>query len=145
MTSTKTSATHPLEIASLALPEGGVIGLTFCPGKCDIHAHNGPWARDLPMDLGTLRAWGAQALVSLLEDHEFDLLDAQDQIGVKLTETYAMWPAASVSGFYLAHPDARYFAVAKIDRDQVADYARRKGWDVSTAEKWLAPNLGYEP
>jgi 5-methyltetrahydrofolate--homocysteine methyltransferase len=75
----------------------------------------------------------------------FDLLDAQDQIGVKLTETYAMWPAASVSGFYLAHPDARYFAVAKIDRDQVADYARRKGWDVSTAEKWLAPNLGYEP
>ena len=74
----------------------------------------------------------------------FDLLDARDQIGVKLTETYAMWPAASVSGFYLAHPDARYFAVAKIDRDQVADYARRKGWDVSTAEKWLAPNLGYE-
>ena len=74
----------------------------------------------------------------------FDLLDAQDQIGVKLTETYAMWPAASVSGFYLAHPDARYFAVAKIDRDQVADYARRKDWDVATAEKWLAPNLGYE-
>ena len=74
MTSTKTSATHPLAIASLALPEGGVIGLTFCPGKCDIHAHNGPWARDLPMDLGSLRAWGAQALVSLLEDHEFDLL-----------------------------------------------------------------------
>ena len=63
---------------------------------------------------------------------------------MKLTETYAMWPAASVSGFYLAHPDARYFAVAKIDRDQVADYARRKDWDVATAEKWLAPNLGYE-
>ena len=74
----------------------------------------------------------------------FDLLDAQDQIGVTLTETYAMWPAASVSGFYLAHPDARYFAVAKIDRDQVADYARRKAWDLATAERWLAPNLGYQ-
>ena len=73
----------------------------------------------------------------------FELLDVPGQIGVQLTETYAMWPAASVSGFYLAHPDARYFAVAKIDRDQVADYARRKGWDVATAERWLAPNLGY--
>ena len=73
----------------------------------------------------------------------FDLLQAPANIGVQLTETYAMWPAASVSGFYLSHPDARYFAVARIDRDQVADYARRKGWDVKTAEKWLAPNLGY--
>ncbi len=73
----------------------------------------------------------------------FDLLDAPDQIGVTLTESFAMWPAASVSGFYFSHPDARYFAVARIDRDQVADYARRKGWDVDTAEKWLAPNLGY--
>jgi 5-methyltetrahydrofolate--homocysteine methyltransferase len=73
----------------------------------------------------------------------FDLLQAPANIGVQLTETYAMWPAASVSGFYLAHPDARYFAVAKIDRDQVADYARRKGWDLATAERWLAPNLGY--
>jgi 5-methyltetrahydrofolate--homocysteine methyltransferase len=65
-----------------------------------------------------------------------------------LTESYAMWPAASVSGFYFSHPDARYFAVAKIDRDQVADYARRKGWGedaygIATAEKWLAPNLAY--
>ncbi len=74
----------------------------------------------------------------------FELLDVPARIGVRLTESYAMWPAASVSGFYLSHPDARYFAVAKIDRDQLADYARRKGWDVSTAEKWLAPNLGYE-
>jgi 5-methyltetrahydrofolate--homocysteine methyltransferase len=73
----------------------------------------------------------------------FRLLDVPGQIGVSLTETYAMWPAASVSGFYFSHPDARYFAVAKIDRDQVADYARRKGWDQATAEKWLAPNLGY--
>jgi len=73
----------------------------------------------------------------------FDLLDVPGQIGVTLTESFAMWPAASVSGFYFSHPDARYFAVARIDRDQVADYARRKGWDVATAEKWLAPNLGY--
>nr|MBP9915972.1 B12-binding domain-containing protein [Thiobacillaceae bacterium] len=73
----------------------------------------------------------------------FELLDVPARIGVRLTESYAMWPAASVSGFYLSHPDARYFAVAKIDRDQVADYARRKGWDQATAEKWLAPNLGY--
>ena len=56
-----------------------------------------------------------------------------------------MWPASSVSGFYLAHPDAQYFAVGKIDRDQVADYARRKGMTVAEAERWLAPNLGYNP
>jgi 5-methyltetrahydrofolate--homocysteine methyltransferase len=73
----------------------------------------------------------------------FRLLDVPNLIGVTLTESYAMWPAASVSGFYLSHPDARYFAVAKIDRDQVADYARRKGWEQDTAEKWLAPKLGY--
>jgi 5-methyltetrahydrofolate--homocysteine methyltransferase len=73
----------------------------------------------------------------------FDLLDATAATGVALTESYAMWPAASVSGFYFSHPDARYFAVAKIDRDQVADYARRKGWDLATVEKWLAPNLAY--
>ncbi len=73
----------------------------------------------------------------------FALLDVTPSIGVRLTETYAMWPAASVSGFYLAHPEARYFAVSRIDRDQVADYARRKGWDMATAERWLAPNLAY--
>jgi 5-methyltetrahydrofolate--homocysteine methyltransferase len=74
----------------------------------------------------------------------FELLHAQDAIGVTLTESYAMLPMASVSGFYLSHPQARYFAVAKIDRDQVEDYARRKGWDIATAERWLAPNLGYQ-
>jgi 5-methyltetrahydrofolate--homocysteine methyltransferase len=73
----------------------------------------------------------------------FELLNATEATGVTLTESYAMWPAASVSGFYFSHPDARYFAVAKIDRDQVADYANRKGWDLNAAEKWLAPNLGY--
>jgi 5-methyltetrahydrofolate--homocysteine methyltransferase len=75
----------------------------------------------------------------------FDLLDATAQTGIKLTESFAMWPGASVSGFYLSHPDSRYFAVAKLGRDQVEDYARRKGWDLATAERWLAPNLGYQP
>jgi 5-methyltetrahydrofolate--homocysteine methyltransferase len=73
----------------------------------------------------------------------FALLEVTPSIGVRLTESYAMWPAASVSGFYLGHPEARYFAVSRIDRDQVADYARRKGWDMATAERWLAPNLAY--
>ena len=75
----------------------------------------------------------------------FAILNATEEIGVKLTENYAMWPGAAVSGFYLSHPDSQYFAVAKIERDQVEDYARRKGWDVKTAERWLAPNLGYTP
>ncbi|MEW6678912.1 MAG: methionine synthase [Pseudomonadota bacterium] len=73
----------------------------------------------------------------------FQLLDATNAIGVTLTESYAMLPLASVSGFYFSHPDSRYFAVAKIDKDQVADYAARKGWDLATAERWLAPNLAY--
>jgi 5-methyltetrahydrofolate--homocysteine methyltransferase len=71
----------------------------------------------------------------------FDLLHATENTGLKLTESYAMWPAAAVSGFYFSHPQSQYFAVAKIGRDQLEDYARRKGWDVETAEKWLAPNL----
>ena len=60
-----------------------------------------------------------------------------------LTESMAMTPTAAVSGLYFAHPEARYFAVGKIDRDQVADYAARKGWTVAEAEQWLAPALGY--
>ncbi|MEW5967972.1 MAG: methionine synthase [Pseudomonadota bacterium] len=75
----------------------------------------------------------------------FEVLNATESIGVKLTENYAMWPGAAVSGFYLSHPDSQYFAVAKIERDQVEDYARRKGWDLKTAERWLAPNLAYQP
>lgn len=63
------------------------------------------------------------------------------QIGMQLTESYAMWPGAAVSGWYFAHPDSKYFAVSKIDPEQVADYAARKGWDLSTAESWLAPNI----
>jgi 5-methyltetrahydrofolate--homocysteine methyltransferase len=62
---------------------------------------------------------------------------------VKLTESYAMWPGSSVSGLYIAHPDARYFGVAKVERDQVEDYARRKGMDVNEVERWLGPVLNY--
>jgi 5-methyltetrahydrofolate--homocysteine methyltransferase len=74
----------------------------------------------------------------------FDVLDAE-RIGVELTESYAMTPAASVSGLLLAHPGARYFAVGRIGRDQVEDYAARKGVPVAEAETWLRPNLSYDP
>ncbi|MGQ0696358.1 MAG: methionine synthase [Nitrospiraceae bacterium] len=75
----------------------------------------------------------------------FDLLQAEQKLGMTLTESYAMLPAASVSGLYFAHPEARYFAVGKIGRDQVEDYADRKGMDLRTIERWLSPNLNYEP
>jgi 5-methyltetrahydrofolate--homocysteine methyltransferase len=75
----------------------------------------------------------------------FELLDASSQIGVAITESYAMWPGASVSGFYYSHPESAYFGVGRIDRDQVEDYAKRKGWTVAECEKWLAPNLSYNP
>ncbi len=75
----------------------------------------------------------------------FALLDAQGNAGMRLTESYAMLPASSVSGFYLSHPQSSYFAVGKIGNDQVEEYARRKGIEVTEAERWLAPNLAYEP
>ncbi len=74
----------------------------------------------------------------------FDLLDAEAATGIMLTESYAMHPAASVSGLYFAHPEARYFAVDRLKRDQVEDYARRKGMSMGEVERWLSPNLGYE-
>jgi len=73
----------------------------------------------------------------------FELLEAAPNLGVELTESYAMLPAASVSGLYLNHPEARYFSVGKIGRDQVEDYARRKGLSIEVVERWLRPNLGY--
>ena len=73
----------------------------------------------------------------------WELLDAENKIGLKLTESFAMYPTAAVSGFYFAHPEARYFGLGKIDKDQVTDYAKRKGMDFETAERWLSPNLGY--
>jgi 5-methyltetrahydrofolate--homocysteine methyltransferase len=75
----------------------------------------------------------------------FRLLEAEAAVGIELTESYAMTPPASVSGLYFAHPEAHYFGVGRIERDQAKDYARRKGWDLATAERWLAPILNYEP
>jgi 5-methyltetrahydrofolate--homocysteine methyltransferase len=75
----------------------------------------------------------------------FDLLDAPARAGMQLTESLAMLPGAAVSGLYFAHPKAEYFGVGRIDRDQVEDYARRKGWTLGEAERWLAPILAYEP
>jgi 5-methyltetrahydrofolate--homocysteine methyltransferase len=74
----------------------------------------------------------------------FDLLGAESRCGVTLTESFAMWPAASVSGLYFAHPQAKYFAVGKINKDQVEDYASRKKLSVSEVERWLSPNLNYD-
>ena len=75
----------------------------------------------------------------------FDLLDAEKNSGINLTENFAMYPAASVSGFYFSHPASKYFAVGKIGRDQVEDYSRRKGLDLRAMERWLSPNLNYDP
>ncbi|GAB2608371.1 methionine synthase [Pseudactinotalea suaedae] len=75
----------------------------------------------------------------------WDLLDVQATTGIELTESMAMWPGASVSGFYFSHPESRYFVVGRLGRDQVAEYADRKGWPLAVAEKWLTPNLGYDP
>jgi 5-methyltetrahydrofolate--homocysteine methyltransferase len=75
----------------------------------------------------------------------FRLLEAERRIGVVLTESYAMWPGSSVSGLYLAHPESYYFGVAKVERDQIEDYARRKGMSVGDVERWLSPVLNYDP
>ena len=72
----------------------------------------------------------------------FKLLQAE-RIGVKLTESFAMWPGAAVCGLYFSHPQSRYFGVGKIERDQVEDYAKRKGWSIVECERWLAPILNY--
>jgi 5-methyltetrahydrofolate--homocysteine methyltransferase len=75
----------------------------------------------------------------------WQLLDPERNAGIRLTESFAMFPTAAVSGFYFSHPQAHYFGVGQIDRDQVASYAQRKGWTLAEAERWLAPNLGYDP
>ena len=73
----------------------------------------------------------------------WELLDVEEQTGITLTESMAMWPGASVSGLYFSHPQSQYFVVGQLGRDQVTEYAKRKGWSVGEAEKWLSPNLGY--
>jgi 5-methyltetrahydrofolate--homocysteine methyltransferase len=75
----------------------------------------------------------------------FDMLEAEQRTTIRLTESFAMLPAASVSGYYFAHPDSQYFGVGKIHRDQVEDYAQRKLTDLRFMERWLAPNLAYQP
>jgi 5-methyltetrahydrofolate--homocysteine methyltransferase len=79
------------------------------------------------------------------KDLLWELLAAKEHTGIGLTESKAMTPAASVSGLYFAHPEASYFAVGRIGRDQVEDYARRKGMDLAAMERWLGPNLAYDP
>ena len=69
------------------------------------------------------------------------MLKVEENIGMTLTSSYAMWPGASVSGWYFSHPESRYFAIAQIQQDQADDYAARKGWDALEMEKWLGPNL----
>jgi 5-methyltetrahydrofolate--homocysteine methyltransferase len=75
----------------------------------------------------------------------WSLLDVEANTGMRITESYAMWPGSSVSGIYFAHPEARYFSLGKIDRDQVDDYSKRKQMSVAEVERWLAPNLNYDP
>ena len=75
----------------------------------------------------------------------WELLGVEEATGIQLTESCAMYPAASVSGLYFAHPESKYFAVGKVDRDQIEDYAARKGLTVEEVERWLAQNLAYEP
>jgi 5-methyltetrahydrofolate--homocysteine methyltransferase len=75
----------------------------------------------------------------------WNLLDVQKNTGMLITESFAMWPGSSVSGLYFAHPESRYFSLGKIDRDQVQDYAERKGMSVKEVERWLGPNLNYDP
>ena len=79
------------------------------------------------------------------EAHAVQAARCREGDGLKLTEVCAMWPAAAVSGLYFAHPESRYFGVGKIGRDQVQDYAARKGWTMDEAERWLGPILNYDP
>src|SRR5690349_3415146 len=75
----------------------------------------------------------------------WELLDVEKHTGIELTESMAMWPGAAVSGWYFSHPQSQYFVVGRLGRDQVEDYAERKGWTLREAERWLSPNLGYQP
>ena len=75
----------------------------------------------------------------------WELLDVKASTGIELTESMAMWPGAAVSGWYFSHPQSQYFVVGRLGRDQVAEYAERKGWTLAETERWLSPNLGYDP
>jgi 5-methyltetrahydrofolate--homocysteine methyltransferase len=75
----------------------------------------------------------------------WELMDVKERTGIELTESMAMWPGAAVSGWYFSHPQSQYFVVGRMAQDQIADYAKRKGWTLQEAERWLSPNLGYNP
>ncbi|WP_047488688.1 methionine synthase [Terriglobus sp. TAA 43] len=75
----------------------------------------------------------------------WEMLNVQENTGIEITESFAMWPGSSISGIYFAHPESRFFSLGKIDRDQAEDYAQRKNWTVAEVERWLGPNLGYDP
>lgn len=95
---------------------------------------------------GIRPAWGYPACPDHTEKWtHFDLLDAENNAGIRLTESLAMVPGAAVCGVYFSHPEAKYFSVGKIEKDQVEDYAKRKGMTIAETERWLAPNLNYEP
>jgi 5-methyltetrahydrofolate--homocysteine methyltransferase len=95
---------------------------------------------------GIRPAPGYPACPDHTEKHKlFELLQAPEHTGLRLTESCAMWPASAVSGFYFAHPEASYFGIGRLGFDQVEDCARRKGMDLAEMEKWLAPSLGYTP
>jgi 5-methyltetrahydrofolate--homocysteine methyltransferase len=94
---------------------------------------------------GIRPAFGYPACPDHSEKHRLFALLGAERIGMALTESCAMTPAASVSGLYFAHPEARYFSVGRIGRDQVADYAKRKGMTAAEVQRWLGPNLGYDP
>ena len=113
------------------------------------------YAADEPFDIDTLIAEQYRGIrpapgYPAQPDHTekatlFKLLDAEAATGLNLTESFAMYPTAAVSGLYFSHPESHYFGVGRIEKDQVQDYARRKGWGLETAERWLAPILSYEP
>jgi len=75
----------------------------------------------------------------------FRLLEATANTGIELTDSFAMYPTAAVSGWYFSHPGSQYFVVGRLTKEQVEDYAKRKGWSLAEAERWLAPNLDYDP
>ena len=75
----------------------------------------------------------------------WDLLDVEKNTGIEITESFAMYPTAAVSGWYFSHPNSRYFGLGKINKDQIINYAHRKSMDQKQIERWLAPNLGYDP
>ena len=117
-----------------------------------------PAAKVTPYIASLRRAAPGMALISPPPHHDIYSIEDLEQlihdlgevnpgarIGVKVTESFAIWPASSVAGLYFSHPDARYFGVGKIERDQVEDYARRKDWTVEDTERWLAPILNYDP